>query len=49
MTKTTANYKDWTICVAAESSMCSNFSFDVTDPAGGYAGGRQEDLSAASS
>lgn len=34
MTKTTANYKDWTICVAAESSMCSNFSFDVTDPAG---------------
>lgn len=34
MIKTTANYKDWTICVAAESSMCSNFSFDVTDPAG---------------
>ena len=34
MVKKTANYKDWTICVAAESSMCSNFSFDVTDPAG---------------
>lgn len=34
MIKSTADYKDWTICVTAESNMCSNYSFDVTDPSG---------------
>jgi hypothetical protein len=34
MIKSTVDYKDWTISVSAESNMCSNFSFDVTDPAG---------------
>jgi len=28
------SYKDWAISVTAESNMCSNYSFDVTDPSG---------------
>ena len=27
-------YKGWSITVTAESSMCSNFSFDIISPAG---------------
>jgi hypothetical protein len=34
MITTTDSYKDWTISVSADSNMCSNFSFDVTDPSG---------------
>ena len=33
---TTVNdtYRDWNITVKAEHNMCSNFSFDITDPSG---------------
>ena len=33
---TTVNdtYRDWNITVNAEHNMCSNFSFDITDPSG---------------
>ncbi len=27
-------YKGWSLSVQAERNMCSNFSFDITDPAG---------------
>ena len=30
----TDSYNGWTITVHPESSMCSNFSFDITDPTG---------------
>lgn len=30
----TEKYKGWTITVKAESNMCANFSFEITDPEG---------------
>ena len=30
----TDTYKGWTISVTAEKNMCSEFSFDITDPSG---------------
>ena len=30
----TEKYKGWTIMVKAESNMCANFSFEITDPEG---------------
>jgi hypothetical protein len=31
---TTDSYRGWNIRVYAEHTLCSNFSFDVTDPSG---------------
>ncbi len=28
------NYRGWNITIKAEQNMCSNFSFDITDPSG---------------
>ncbi len=30
----TDTYNGWTIAVHPENNMCSNFSFDITDPSG---------------